>query len=201
MSVGFPHDGCICLWDWQRGLLVAKLKSSSSCSAIASVGFSSDGKLIVTAGKKHLKIWMVGSSTRPHTDGSTGSMAMQGKPVNLGHHKGSSFTSVSTARLSSSSVQTSELFPIYALTDVGKNFILVLIMFFVVHAFLLFVSKISSFMNHSFLLFAGVLCLLDSGLSVQKSVDLEVTLVVSPIFYLYQKFCLGLSEVPYILTY
>ncbi|XP_010654199.1 uncharacterized protein LOC100240770 isoform X2 [Vitis vinifera] len=142
VSVGFPHDGYICLWDWQRGLLVAKLKSSSSCSAIASVSFSSDGKLIITAGKKHLKFWMVGSSTRLRTDTGTGSIAMHGKPINLGYHKGSSFTSVSSPIWASSSLggkeETCELFPIYALTDVG------------------------------------VLCLLDSGLSVQKSVDLEV---------------------------
>ena len=127
VSVGFPHDGYICLWDWQRGLLVAKLKSSSSCSAIASVSFSSDGKLIITAGKKHLKFWMVGSSTRLRTDTGTGSIAMHGKPINLGYHKGSSFTSVSSPIWASSSLggkeETCELFPIYALTDVGEIYI------------------------------------------------------------------------------
>ena len=128
VSVGFPHDGYICLWDWQKGLLVAKLKSSLSCSAIASVSFSLDGKLIVTAGKKHLKFWMIGSSTRPCTDTGTGAMTMHGKPVNLGYHKGSSFTSVSSPIWAYSSLVSSEqscvLFPIYALTDGGENYII-----------------------------------------------------------------------------
>lgn len=142
MSVGFPHDGYICLWDWKRGLLVSKLKSSSSCSAIASVGFSSDGKLIVTAGKKHLKFWMVGSSTRPCTDTGTGSMEMHGKPVNLGYHKASSFTSVSSSIWAYSSLanneQTRELSPIYALTDVGEDLYISHVMHYVVSIFLSF---------------------------------------------------------------
>ncbi|KAK9291176.1 hypothetical protein L1049_009364 [Liquidambar formosana] len=142
VSVGFPHDGYICLWDWQSGLLVTKLKSSSSCSAVASVCFSSDAKFIVTAGKKHLKFWTVGSSMRSGSNSGAGSLAMYGKPVNLGHQKGNSFISVvcpiRTGGGRDGSKQAGEFFPLYALTD------------------------------------AGVLCLLHSGLSVQKSVDLKV---------------------------
>ncbi|KAE8654270.1 Phosphate transporter 4,2 [Hibiscus syriacus] len=110
VSVG----GYIYLWDWRSGILVTKLKASSSCSAVTSVTFSSDANYVVTAGKKHLKFWAVGSS----------------------------FISVSSAIWKEDSVvncdQVDELFPIYALTD------------------------------------AGVLCLIDSGLSLRNSVDLKV---------------------------
>ncbi|KAM3689728.1 hypothetical protein ACB098_09G070500 [Castanea mollissima] len=138
VSVG----GYIYLWDWRSGMLVTKLKASSSCTAVSSVNFSSDAKLIVTAGKKHLKFWTVGSSPRSLLNAGTGSMALHGKPVDLGPQKGSSFVSVASQMGSDSSYvnseQTGNLFPIYALTD------------------------------------TGVLCLIHSGLSVRKSVDLKV---------------------------
>nr|POE90882.1 mitogen-activated protein kinase-binding protein 1 [Quercus suber] len=138
VSVG----GYIYLWDWRSGMLVTKLKASSSCTAVSSVNFSSDAKLIVTAGKKHLKFWTVGSSPRSLLNAGTGSMALHGKPVDLGPQKGSSFVSVASQMGHDSSYvnseQTGNLFPIYALTD------------------------------------TGVLCLIHSGLSVRKSVDLKV---------------------------
>eukprot|EP00258_Populus_trichocarpa_P043012 XP_024459031.1 mitogen-activated protein kinase-binding protein 1 isoform X1 [Populus trichocarpa] len=138
VSVG----GYIYLWDWRSGILVTKLKASSSCSAVTSVSFSSDAKFIVTAGKKHLKFWTVGSSPGTRLSNGTGSLAMHGKPVNLGPQKGSSFISVTSAIGMNNSPDTPEqagdLFPIYVLTD------------------------------------EGTLCLVDSGLSVRKTVDLKV---------------------------
>ncbi|KAI5584496.1 hypothetical protein BDE02_06G085400 [Populus trichocarpa] len=138
VSVG----GYIYLWDWRSGILVTKLKASSSCSAVTSVSFSSDAKFIVTAGKKHLKFWTVGSSPGTRLSNGTGSLAMHGKPVNLGPQKGSSFISVTSAIGMNNSPDTAEqagdLFPIYVLTD------------------------------------EGTLCLVDSGLSVRKTVDLKV---------------------------
>ncbi|XP_011019159.1 PREDICTED: mitogen-activated protein kinase-binding protein 1 isoform X1 [Populus euphratica] len=138
VSVG----GYIYLWDWRSGILVTKLKASSSCSAVTSVSFSSDAKFIVTAGKKHLKFWTVGSSPGTRLSNGTGSLAMHGKPVNLGPQKGSSFISVTSAIGMNNSPVTAEqvgdLFPIYVLTD------------------------------------EGTLCLVDSGLSVRKTVDLKV---------------------------
>lgn len=119
MSVG----GYIYLWDWRSGMLVTKLKASSSCSAVTSVIFSSDAKFIVTAGKKHLKFWMVGSSPKTRLNDGTGLLAMHGKPVDLGPQKGSSFISVTSSIWSNSSsvtaVQVGDFFPIYALTDGG----------------------------------------------------------------------------------
>uniref|UniRef100_A0A2N9FAB1 Anaphase-promoting complex subunit 4 WD40 domain-containing protein n=1 Tax=Fagus sylvatica TaxID=28930 RepID=A0A2N9FAB1_FAGSY len=142
VSVG----GYIYLWDWRSGMLVTKLKASSSCSAVSSVNFSSDAKLIVTAGKKHLKFWTVGSSSRSRLNAGTRSLAMHGKPVDLGPQKGSSFVSVASHMWHDGSLvnseQTGDLFPIYALTD------------------------------------TGVLCLIHSGLSVRKSVDLKVHAMV-----------------------
>ncbi|XP_030479012.1 uncharacterized protein LOC115696243 isoform X1 [Cannabis sativa] len=137
VSVG----GYIYLWEWRSGMLLTKLKASSSSSAIASVSFSSDAKLVVTSGKKHLKFWSVGSSPKTCLNKGTASLAVHGKAVNLGPHKESSFISIaSTLRANGITMcsQAGELFSVYTLTD------------------------------------AGVLCHLDSGLSIKKSVDLKV---------------------------
>ncbi|XVE76508.1 hypothetical protein DITRI_Ditri12bG0179300 [Diplodiscus trichospermus] len=138
VSVG----GYIYLWDWRSGILVTKLKASSSCSAVTAVAFSSDAKYIVTAGKKHLKFWAVGASPRTRMNKGTMSLSIHARPINLGTQKGSSFISVMSAIRTDGRVvncdQVDELFPIYALTD------------------------------------AGVLCLIDSGLSLRNSVDLKV---------------------------
>ncbi|XP_041026151.1 mitogen-activated protein kinase-binding protein 1 [Juglans microcarpa x Juglans regia] len=119
VSVG----GYIYLWDWRSGTLVTKLKANSSCSAVSSVNFSRDAKFIVTAGKKHLKFWKVGSSPRTRLNAGTGSLAIHGKPVDLGPQKGSSFVSVTSRFWSGGSFvngeQASDLFPIYALTGTG----------------------------------------------------------------------------------
>lgn len=119
MSVG----GYIYLWNWRSGQLVTKLKANSSCSAITSVSFSSDGKFIVTAGKKHLKFWTLGSSPRTRLNKSTESLTIHAKPVNLGIQKGSSFVSVLSATWTDNNVvnhkQIGEGFAIYALTDAG----------------------------------------------------------------------------------
>ncbi|KAK2657454.1 hypothetical protein Ddye_010506 [Dipteronia dyeriana] len=138
VSVG----GYIYIWNWRSATLVTKLKASSTCSDFKYVSFSSDSKFIVTAGKKHLKFWTIGSSPRTRLNKRTESLTLHAKPVNLGLQKGSSFISVVSAICTDDSVVNHELsgkhFPIYALTD------------------------------------AGVLCLVNSGLSVTKSVDLEV---------------------------
>ncbi|KAL5742605.1 hypothetical protein ACOSP7_029337 [Xanthoceras sorbifolium] len=138
VSVG----GYIYIWNWRSGMLITKLKASSSCSAFTSVSFSSDSKFIVTAGKKHLKFWTIGSSPRTRLNKRTESLTLHAKPANLSLQKGSSFVSVVSASCTDDSVvnheHSCEPYPIYALTD------------------------------------AGVLCLVNSGLSVTKSVDLEV---------------------------
>lgn len=118
VSVG----GYIYLWDLCNRVLAAKVKASSSFSAVTSVSFSSDAKFIVTAGKKHLKSWAVGSY-RMHATGSAGSLALCGKPVNLGPHKGSSFIDVSsslwTDNCSDGHEPAAKASYIYALTDTG----------------------------------------------------------------------------------
>ncbi|CAL5335071.1 unnamed protein product [Camellia sinensis] len=128
VSIGFPHDGYICLWDWRSGMLVTKLKACSSCSSVESVCFSSDAKFIVTAGKKHLKFWTVGSSARPRANAGAKSLAMHGKAINLGYQKGCSFVAVSSPVLTNSSLvnrdQAGGILPIYALTDAGVLYLL-----------------------------------------------------------------------------
>ncbi|KAK4270452.1 hypothetical protein QN277_023488 [Acacia crassicarpa] len=135
----------IYLWDFRSGELVTKLQASSSCSSITSVGFSLDAKLIVTAGTRHLKFWVLGSSRRTQLNGGRGrttSLAIHGKPANLAIQRGSSFISIASSvwcNISDNNFkQVGVSFPIYALTD------------------------------------AGILYLIDSGVAVKKSVDLKV---------------------------
>ncbi|MCD7472936.1 hypothetical protein HAX54_014372 [Datura stramonium] len=121
-SVGYPHDGYICLWDFQSQTLITKCKGCTPSSAVASVSFSSDGRFFITAGRKHLKFWKLGLSTRSRMIARTAS-GPTGKQANLGHHKGCSFIAVASPMWSKSSlldhVQTGEASHVYALTDAG----------------------------------------------------------------------------------
>ncbi|XP_057983325.1 uncharacterized protein LOC131168119 isoform X1 [Malania oleifera] len=123
VSVGFPHDGYMCLWDWRSGVLVTKHKTSSFCSSVLSVSFSSDGNSIVTAGKKHLKLWAVSSCTKPRSNNGAGPLLLYGKPLKLGPCKGNTFISVSTPFQSDGKLfgsgHAGQFFPMYALTDGG----------------------------------------------------------------------------------
>ncbi|XP_009624315.1 uncharacterized protein [Nicotiana tomentosiformis] len=140
-SVGYPHDGYICLWDFQSQTLITKCKGFTPSSAVESVSFSSDGRLFITAGKKHLKFWKLGLPTRSHRKARTASGAI-GKQANLGHHKGCSFIAVASSTWGESSlldhIRTGEASHVYALTD------------------------------------AGVLCLLNSEMTIATSVELQV---------------------------
>ncbi|KAI3514796.1 hypothetical protein L1887_13498 [Cichorium endivia] len=113
VSIGIPQDGYLCLWDYRSGTLVKKLKACSSFSAVASVSFSADANFILTAGKRHLKIWTVGLPTKSRAKTEKVSPTMQGTSVNLGHHKGCTFIAVT------SSIKSGEPVLIYALTDSG----------------------------------------------------------------------------------
>ncbi|XP_059305429.1 uncharacterized protein LOC132057014 [Lycium ferocissimum] len=140
-SVGYPHDGYVCLWDFQSQTLITKCKGFSPSSAVASVSFSSDGRFFITAGKKHLKFWKLGLSTRSRMIARTASGAT-GKQVNLGHYKGCSFIAVASPMWTESSlqdhIQAVEASHVYALTE------------------------------------AGVLCLLNSKMTIANSVELQV---------------------------
>ncbi|KAI3781660.1 hypothetical protein L2E82_11680 [Cichorium intybus] len=113
VSIGIPQDGYLCLWDYRSGTLVKKLKACSSFSAVASVSFSADANFILTAGKRHLKIWTVGLPTKSRAKTEKVSPTMHGKTVNLGLHKGCTFIAVT------SSIKSGEPVLIYALTDSG----------------------------------------------------------------------------------
>ncbi|KAH0943988.1 hypothetical protein HID58_003625, partial [Brassica napus] len=118
VSVG----GYVYLWDWRKSVLLAKVKASStSCSDITSVAFSSNGKFVVTSGNKHLKYWRVGSFQRKRSN-KVGSLALHGKPSDSGFQKENSFVSVVSAnRVKScgSDERGEEVMSIYALTDAG----------------------------------------------------------------------------------
>ena len=122
VSVG----GYIYLWDWRSGELVTKVQATSACSAVSSVSFSSDAKFIVTAGKKHLKFWVLGSSRRTQINRAmsrSASIVIHEKPSNLAIHKGSSCIYVASSVWSNSGYDNckhaGDCFPIYALTDSG----------------------------------------------------------------------------------
>ncbi|KAM3325637.1 mitogen-activated protein kinase-binding protein 1 [Capsicum chacoense] len=121
-SVGYPHDGYICLWDFQSQSLITKCKGCTPSSAVASVSFSADGRFFITAGKKHLKFWKLGLSTRSRMIARTASGAT-GKQANLGHHKGCLFIAVASLMWSENRlldhIQTGEALHVYALTDEG----------------------------------------------------------------------------------
>ncbi|KAL2484799.1 Transducin/WD40 repeat-like superfamily protein [Abeliophyllum distichum] len=121
-SIGFPRDGYICLWDWRSKMLITKVKATLQYPAFASVSFSLDAKFIVTAGKKHLRFWKVGSSPSSRASTRSTSVSMQGQPINLGHCDGWSFVAVTcpswTKNSSVKRIHAGES-PIYALTDTG----------------------------------------------------------------------------------
>ncbi|KAL4572352.1 hypothetical protein LXL04_019125 [Taraxacum kok-saghyz] len=145
VSVGTPQDGYLCFWDWRSGTLVKKMKACSSFCAVSSVTFSADANFILTAGKRHLKIWTVGlptkSQAKTKTKTKTISLTMHGKAVNLGQLKGCTFVAVTSPFKTNGNVadgKGSEPVIVYALTD------------------------------------SGVLCLLHGGLTITHSVELKV---------------------------
>ncbi|KAJ9548772.1 hypothetical protein OSB04_021315, partial [Centaurea solstitialis] len=122
VSVGFPQDGYLCLWDWRSGRLVKKLKACSSFSAVTSVSFSVDANFILTAGKKHLKIWTVGLPTKSRAKTNSLSLSMHGKTLNLGHHKACTFTAITSSLKTNGNLadgKSGDLVLVYALTDSG----------------------------------------------------------------------------------
>ncbi|KAL0451056.1 UNVERIFIED_CONTAM: WD repeat-containing protein 90 [Sesamum latifolium] len=102
VSVGFPRDGCICLWDWRNKILAAKVKASPVSSHIASIDFSLDNKFIVTAGKDQLSFWKVTWSKGSCARTRSVSVTMQ-RNVDLSHHKESSFIAVTSPSWTNSS--------------------------------------------------------------------------------------------------
>ncbi|RYR62061.1 hypothetical protein Ahy_A04g019398 [Arachis hypogaea] len=122
VSVG----GYIYLWEWRSGELVTKVKATSACSTVSNVSFSSDAKLIITAGEKHLKFWVLGSSRSTQINGTKGrsaSIVIHEKPTNLAIHKGSSCIYIASSVWINSSYdnckQAGDCLPIYALTNSG----------------------------------------------------------------------------------
>lgn len=116
-SVGYADDGYICLWELRSQTILTKIKV---CSAVASVSFSLDAKFIVTAGRKHLKIWTVELPARSFP--STRAMSINGKPLNVGHFKGHSFVAVTYPQWTDKRPveNTRESSSVYALADTGS---------------------------------------------------------------------------------
>lgn len=169
MSVGPPQDGYLCLWDWQSGLLVKKLKL---CSSVASVAFSADAKFILTAGKRHIKIFTVGFPTKSRPQKTKAvSLTMHEKTINLAHHKSCTFIGITSPFMING--KSGEVAVVYALTDSGISWIQFNLFQFV-FAYL-------KYFRVSFA-FTGVLCLLHGGLTITHLVNLKVNTneIISP---------------------
>ncbi|KAL2652337.1 hypothetical protein R1flu_020465 [Riccia fluitans] len=120
LSIGVPHDGFLCLWDWKGGAMLVKTRSTAATLLTSSVHFSSDGNFFVTGGTKHLKHWTIGGQNqggRARFAGGQGSMTLDGRPVKLGSQTKSSFVAVSCSRPLKDN--PSEAQPLYALTTAG----------------------------------------------------------------------------------
>ncbi|KAL3677463.1 hypothetical protein R1sor_027411 [Riccia sorocarpa] len=120
LSIGVPHDGFLCLWDWKGSVLLSKTKSTAATMLTSSVHFSSDGNFFVTGGTKHLKHWTVGGQSqgvRARSAAGPGTTTLDGRPVKLGSQTRSSFVAVSCARPLKENA--SEAQPLYALTTTG----------------------------------------------------------------------------------
>uniref|UniRef100_A0A8C0BJG5 Mitogen-activated protein kinase binding protein 1 n=1 Tax=Buteo japonicus TaxID=224669 RepID=A0A8C0BJG5_9AVES len=58
VSVGYPHDMAVNVWDWKKNSLVASNKVSCKVTAVS---FSEDS-YFVTVGHRHIKFWFLDSS-------------------------------------------------------------------------------------------------------------------------------------------
>ncbi|RKP14324.1 WD40-repeat-containing domain protein [Piptocephalis cylindrospora] len=54
VSVGFQHDGFLCVWGWRQGL---KLASNRLSTKVHGLAFSPDGTFCVTVGVRSVKFW------------------------------------------------------------------------------------------------------------------------------------------------
>lgn len=167
VSVGFPHDAYMILWDWCSKCLLAKVKVSTSNSPICFVRFSGDKSHFITGGKKHLKFWTVKSATRFRSNVKT--WALDGKPADLCSFKLSTFVAVTSVSPVSDAVHAngannSSL--VCALNDEGTKQI-------VISTSALFVF----WPQFVLLILAGILCLFYFGFSIRKWIDLKVSIV------------------------
>lgn len=120
ISLGLPHDGYMCLWDWKSGTLLMKTRAASGSLVASTVQFATDGSYFVSGGAKHLKQWTIGGPRARSSSGMTTNPGMDGRPVKLGSQKESIFVSLSspaTSREQNAGAPANQ--PIYALTSSG----------------------------------------------------------------------------------
>lgn len=120
VSIGVPHDGHLCLWDWKSGTLLAKARASTASLPACAMQFASDGSFFVTGGAKHLKHWMIGVP-KARSAGGNGTIGLEGKAVKLGSQIDSLFVSILSAPSPKEpTAATPDYQPLYALTAGGK---------------------------------------------------------------------------------
>lgn len=122
ISLGLPHDGYMCLWDWKSGTLLMKTRAASGSLVASTVQFATDGSYFVSGGAKHLKQWTIGGPRARSSSGMTTNPGMDGRPVKLGSQKESIFVSLSspaTSREQNAGAPANQ--PIYALTSSGNR--------------------------------------------------------------------------------
>ena len=120
LSVGFPHDGQICIFDYKTGMLVSKLKAITASSPIQEIQFASDGSFFVTAGSNHLSNWTI-HSVRSKPSQGTGTHTLECRNINLGSLNENSFAAVASLEDVKETGETKEIQPIYAVTSAGMH--------------------------------------------------------------------------------
>lgn len=119
VSLGLPHDGYMCLWDWKSGALLMKTRAAGAALEAYTLHFATDSSFFVSGGVKHLKQWTIGGP-RARSSGMTTNPGMDGRPIKLGSQKESTFVSVSSSAASRELTAGAPSYqPIYALTSSG----------------------------------------------------------------------------------
>lgn len=93
VSVGAPHDGQICIWDWKAGVLLAKVRAAAAAAPISTLAFSAEGGFFATGGVKHVKCWPVGGVASQRLKSAAGG-GLESRAVALGAQKEADFVSL-----------------------------------------------------------------------------------------------------------
>jgi hypothetical protein len=120
VSVGAPHDGQICIWDWKNGVLLAKVRAAAALAPISTLAYAADGAFFATGGVKHVKCWSVGGLTNQRLKSAPGGV-LESRPVALGAQKEADFVSLAVGPcLAAPGVKTvEENGTIYGVTALG----------------------------------------------------------------------------------
>ncbi|KAF5827696.1 WD40-repeat-containing domain protein [Dunaliella salina] len=90
LSAGSSYDGQVCLWDYQKGVLLAR---ASAQAEIMAATFAADGS-IASAGKDHLKVWGMTGGGVGKKLGASGSITLTPRAFSLKDLRSQAFVDV-----------------------------------------------------------------------------------------------------------